>query len=371
MSTTTHPSPPTAPQAGPPSGTVAAHGTTTLNGDALRTVALPGELRSAAPPEIATEAVSRCPVCGGDAFDPHAVGFDYELLTCRNVWRFVRCRTCTHLWLNPRPAIASLPVIYPPHYYAYDYEDRINPIAVRGKQMLDGLKLRSILRHLPRPPRSYLDVGCGSGRFLKAMERRGVPRPCNYGLELDENVVCRLRESGYQAICARVEACDEIPDNQIDLITMLHVIEHVDDPGSVIRKVAQWLAPDGVLAIETPNVESWDARLFRRGLWGGYHIPRHWNLFGPSTLSRLLADNGLQVFRTRYQTGHSFWMYSFHHWLRYKARPRRTLASMFDPFKGLPLLVLFTALDKARAGLGFKTSSMLLLARKQRGSERH
>jgi hypothetical protein len=57
-------------------------------------------------------------------------------------------------------------------------------------------------------------------------------------------------------------------------------------------------------------------------------------------------------------------MYSFHHRLRYAARPWRRTARLFDPLKGLPFLAAFTALDKLRASVGFQTSAMLLLARK-------
>ena len=52
-----------------------------------------------------------------------------------------------------------------------------------------------------------------------------------YGLELDPATVERLRARGYQAFCARVEECEDIPEGSLDLITMFHVIEHVDAPG--------------------------------------------------------------------------------------------------------------------------------------------
>ncbi|MFQ5527097.1 MAG: hypothetical protein ACE5GX_12650 [Thermoanaerobaculia bacterium] len=116
--------------------------------------------------------------------------------------------------------------------------------------------------------------------------------------------------------------------------------------------------------METPNIDSLDARLFRSGLWGGYHIPRHWNLFSPANLGRLCRQCGLDWVDTKFQTSHSFWMWSFHHKLKYGRRARPRLARRFDPFKSLPLLVLFAAFDRIRSLLGFKTSAMLLLARK-------
>ncbi|MEI9959650.1 MAG: class I SAM-dependent methyltransferase [Limisphaerales bacterium] len=333
-----------------------------LHGDS--SIESPAEFLECRPPAIEVEAIPECPVCNGLNYSTFAEGYDYELLTCANRWRFVQCNACAHVWLNPRPAIAALPIIYPKHYYAYNYAKEISRIAVKAKELLDRGKMRGIISALPRAPQSYLDIGCGDGRFLRLMEKLGVPREKTYGLELDERVIEPLRKQGYQAFCERVEDCAHIPENSIDLMTMFHVIEHVDHPATVMRQAARWLAPGGIFAIETPNLDSLDARLFHKTYWGGYHIPRHWNLFQAGTLSRLFKECGLEVVATRYQTGHSFWMYSLHHWFRYAGRPMPRVARWFDPIKSLPFLAAFTGFDKLRAALGFKTSTVLMLAMK-------
>jgi 2-polyprenyl-3-methyl-5-hydroxy-6-metoxy-1,4-benzoquinol methylase len=327
-------------------------------------VALPAELLAADPPEIPTEDVPLCPVCGHDVHMPDAAGYDYESLTCSNRWSFVRCAGCAHLWLNPRPAVSALGTIYPADYYAYQYRSEINPVALRAKDRMDAAKLRGLLAHLDRAPRAFLDVGCGDGRFLELMERRGVPAESCYGLELDADVVEHVRSRGYTAFAERVEDTTGIPDATLDLATMFHVLEHVDDPATCVRRLADWLAPGGVLAIETPNMESLDRRLFRDSWWGGYHFPRHWNLFSPDALAKLLRDAGLDVVETRFQTGHSFWMWSLHHRLRYGRPARPGLARWFNPFRGLPMLAAFTAFDLVRGRLGAKTSAMLMVARR-------
>ena len=283
-----------------------------LPDDAWRSTPVPEEFLRRGAPVISTEDVPACLVCGADEFEAFAVGFDYELLTCCNPWRFVQCRRCHHVWLNPRPAVTELPVIYPPTYYAYNYGS-INPIARKSKEMLDRRKIAGIVRHCPSAPRSYLDLGCGNGRFLRVMEARGVPRSALYGLELDQRVVNGLREAGYTGVlCERAEAVTSFPEGGIDLVTMFHVIEHVDNPAAVVGGIRRWLSPGGIFALETPNLESLDARLFHRTYWGGYHIPRHWNLFTPGSIVRLLRDNGLELLVTLFLTGHSFWMYSLH-----------------------------------------------------------
>lgn len=324
----------------------------------------PDEFGDPAIPTIAIERVEYCPLCGAGEPESFSEGFDYELKTCRNRWFFVWCRHCDHVWLDPRPAVAALEVIYPPHYYAYDFAARVHPIAVRGKAWLDGMKLNAIRRKMSRAPTNYLDVGCGDGRFLRVMERSGISRGRLYGLELDRRIADRLRGAGYQVDCARVEASSLVAEGSIDLITMFHVIEHVDRPVATVAKLAGWLAPGGVLALETPNRDSLDARLFRRTFWGGYHFPRHWHLFTTEGAVRLLERSGLEIAGIGYQTGHSFWLYSIHHWLRYGSLRMPRLARFFDPIGAFVPLVVATAFDKLRAALRFRTSAVLVLGRK-------
>lgn len=328
---------------------------------------VPDEFRGSSLPLIATESIDACVVCGSGSFVRVASGYDYELRTCRNEWTFVQCDECGHVWLNPRPAVATLDVIYPRHYYAYNYESKINAIARWGKAQLDSRKLGRILSYATQPPRSFIDVGCGSGRYLRAMAARGIPRRDIHGLELDASVVAVLQKEGFSVECARAEDADVAPAS-IDLATMFHVLEHVDAPDRVVSRIAEWLAPGGLLAVETPNVDSLDRRLFADGMWGGYHIPRHWHLFTASTLARLLENAGLTPIATLYQTGHSFWMYSLHHSLRYSARPKVGLSRLFDPFSSVIPLAAFTAFDAGRAALGARTSAVLMLARKTRSA---
>lgn len=322
-----------------------------------------------AAPMVPTDDVPVCAVCGGLEWRVAATGRDYELGTCANEWRMVECVGCAHMWLHPRPAISALPIVYPSTYYAYNYETTISPIAQRGKAWMDQRKLGAIVAAVGRPVQAYADVGCGTGRYLRLMAERGVSRSAIYGQELNDAVVAGLKAEGFQACACRAEACPHVPEGSLDLVTIFHVIEHVSDPRGVVRRLASWLKPGGVLALETPNVRALDRRLFHRTYWGGYHYPRHWHLFHRETLSRLLAEEGLEVEWHQYQTGHAFWMYSVHHWLKYGCGMPR-LARWFDPFKGVPFLIAFTAFDRLRGLFGIPTSAMLLVARKRTSTDR-
>lgn len=324
----------------------------------------PKELEALAPPIVSEENVGACVLCGGTNLKYFASGYDYEIRTCLNNWSFKRCDNCEHVQLDPRPATAELSVIYPAHYYSYTMSDILSVIALKGKEILDRLKLTTILQYLKFPLTTYLDVGCGDGRYLRSIESsNNIARSKIYGLELNENTVEKLRREGFEVFYERVETCDGIQPGSISLATMFHVIEHVEDPVAVIAKISDWLVPGGILAIETPNLNALDATLFKKTYWGGYHFPRHWHLFHAKTLSELLRRQGIEPVHVSYQTGHSFWMYSIHHFLRYKLKLTR-LSQLFDPMKGLFFLILFTGFDKIRAALGMRTSSILIVGRK-------
>jgi 2-polyprenyl-3-methyl-5-hydroxy-6-metoxy-1,4-benzoquinol methylase len=304
-----------------------------------------------------------CCVCGSHDSKVVATGQDYEYETTTEIFCVQRCTSCGHHFLNPRPATGDLSVIYPPEYYSYNFIETLHPIARRLKFFLDSRKVMKWLNDAQRKISTFLDVGCGEGWFLQLLHSRGLQKEHLWGVELDRSVVIRLQKEGFQARQGQIEDIPDLPNNYFDLIVSLQVIEHVAYPPAVLQRLAQLLTPGGVLILETPNLDSWDFRLFRSGYWGGYHFPRHWNFFTPESLSRMLLPLGFEVVRIRYLPAPTFWLYSFHHVVKYKFGLTR-LSRVMRPFNDLPFLGLATGFDMFRAALGFKTSNVQMVSRK-------
>ena len=131
--------------------------------------------------------------------------------------------------------------------------------------------------------------------------------------------------------------------SSFDLAILNHTIEHVDDPAAVLSRVRELLRPGGRVVITTDNTDSFDARLFRRSYWGGYHFPRHWSLFNARSMLALSEKVGLEVVELKGVVSPVNWTYSIRNLLDAHGASERTLAwfSLSSPVA----LACFTVFD--------------------------
>ena len=107
--------------------------------------------------------------------------------------------------------------------------------------------------------------------------------------------------------------------------------------------VRNLLKPGGRVVIVTDNTDTLDFRLFRNRHWGGYHFPRHWNLFNESTLRRLALLTSLQVDAVETILSPVNWVYSIRNFLEDEGAPS-WLVNQFS-LKTPITLAIFTIVD--------------------------
>lgn len=87
------------------------------------------------------------------------------------------------------------------------------------------------------------------------------------------------------------DACTYRPKDEFDVIVASELIEHLDNPGDLLRGLAKWATPQHELILTTPNAQSLKNAI--RALFGReYNHPDHTVLFSTQTLSQLLTRCG-------------------------------------------------------------------------------
>ncbi|HSJ49125.1 MAG TPA: bifunctional 2-polyprenyl-6-hydroxyphenol methylase/3-demethylubiquinol 3-O-methyltransferase UbiG [Gammaproteobacteria bacterium] len=121
---------------------------------------------------------------------------------------------------------------------------------------INPLRVDYIDRHAGLAGKRVLDVGCGGGILSEAMAQRGAQVT---GIDMGEAPlsVARLHqyESGVEVdyLHATAEQLAAEQPASYDVVTCLEMLEHVPDPGSVIRACSQLVKPGGQVCFSTLN----------------------------------------------------------------------------------------------------------------------
>jgi 2-polyprenyl-3-methyl-5-hydroxy-6-metoxy-1,4-benzoquinol methylase len=152
----------------------------------------------------------------------------------------------------------------------------------------EKLVLEAIGRwHQPQPGDHVLDVGCGDGLLFSQLARFGAVE----GVEADASAVSAANTS---AGAIHVQPFDETfqSGRRYALITMLDVLEHLDDAPGALHHAARLLTPQGTLVVTVPAL---------RWLWTRHDVlNEHRTRFSRATLLPLFAAANLRVLHARY-----------------------------------------------------------------------
>jgi SAM-dependent methyltransferase len=284
---------------------------------------------------------TRCCVCESSDATVVGRGEDFEYHTSPDTFSAVRCNSCGLIYLNPRPTISEFEKFYPPTYHAYNFSKKDFGFVYTVRSWLEARRLLDHCRNLPDDA-NILDVGCGDGFHLGLLRRFGKRSWNLEGIDIDKEAVDRASELGLKVYVGSVDEMD-LPNENYDLVLLIMSIEHVEYPDKVLRRINKLLKKGGRAVIVTDNTDTIDFQLFRKHYWGGYHFPRHLQLFDRRSLSKLAEKTGFEVKQVTTIVSPVNWVISIHNRLVGKKRPKWlircfTLRSAFT-------LGIFTVLD--------------------------
>ena len=134
--------------------------------------------------------------------------------------------------------------------------------------------------------KSILDVGCGTGHFVKMMSEQ---TELIKGIDKSEECINTAKSNGLD--CTFKDFLLE--DKVYDVITMFHLVEHLLNPLEYIEHCYRQLSPGGWLLIETPVVGEISANFGEN--WRFFMPVEHINLFSQNALFRSCVDKGFKI----------------------------------------------------------------------------
>ncbi len=136
---------------------------------------------------------------------------------------------------------------------------------------------------------NLLDIGAGTGDFLsyaKSKKWKVV------GIEPS----LKAKEIAQKKGVSFVENTEEFSDNSFDVITMWHVLEHVEDLDKQLSELKRISKPGGIVIIAVPNFKSYDATYYKE-YWAAYDVPRHIWHFSKTAILKLFLEKEFQLLK--------------------------------------------------------------------------
>jgi len=232
-----------------------------------------------------------CPACKSSDFNTILEAKDY--LVSGETFQISECGECHLRFTNPIPNENEISKYYQSEDYI-SHSDTSKGLINKSYQLIRNFTLRSkrnlIVKESGLDAGRILDIGCGTGEFLNIMKNAGWDVN---GFEPDAGARQRAF-SNYQLKVDPPEKLFELSENEFDVITLWHVLEHVHRLDDYMNQINKILKSEGRLFIAVPNYTAYDARYYGNG-WAAYDAPRHLYHFAPQSMSTLLERFHFQL----------------------------------------------------------------------------
>jgi SAM-dependent methyltransferase len=242
-----------------------------------------------------------CLFCGSAALAPLYEGIRDHYGVDPDIRRFLRCRDCGSAILDPLPSPADLTALY-----SSDYTFKPTPGRSALRRFLQRVEWRcfyepgyrrrvALIRELTGLRAGLvLEVGCGSGLFLRHLREAGYAVE---GVETSKGDVAYAREaSGLTVFEGALEAAPLKP-GRYDAVVMIYVLEHIPDPAATLARIHSLLKPGGWTVLGLPVMDSGQARWLGARWSAVTEAPRHVAIPSAAGARRLLENAGFEEIR--------------------------------------------------------------------------
>ncbi|HHN47427.1 MAG TPA: class I SAM-dependent methyltransferase [Bacteroidales bacterium] len=214
-------------------------------------------------------APEKCQVCENKILREFLQLRDYFL--SQEEFTLLKCLNCGLLHTIPRPAKEEVGSYYNSKDYTSHNNTKLslkNILYRKARYYALSRKLKFIKKYSSHG--KILDIGSGTGEFLNFCKKNGWET-----LGIEPNKAARdfsIRNYGLKIL--ESEQYLRTEKTSFEVISMWHVLEHLENPVEQFAMNRELLKENGLLVVALPNYESWDARYYGK-FWAAYDVPRH------------------------------------------------------------------------------------------------
>jgi len=220
-----------------------------------------------------------CYSCGSRQHTPYAT---------ENGCNLVKCVECGLLYTSPRPSDEEI-------------EEGVKIGVHRGETTLTStgryMPIKVAIYHkvltdiyeteLQNRKRSWLDVGCGHGELLVALQELSRNKVVGKGIEPNQHKIAASRQRGLDISYFDLASHNE----SYDMISLLNVYSHLTNPPEFFRLVWRRLKPNGEILLETGDTANLQPDQHPRP----FLIPDHLSFGSQEIITKLLKDAGFEI----------------------------------------------------------------------------
>lgn len=234
---------------------------------------------------------NKCPLCKSSAIKKRFACVDN--FATKESFDIHECEDCGFVFTHNFPDEKEIDRYYEsPSYISHSNTDKglVNSMYHLVRKIMLRKKARLVERCSLLKRGKLLDYGAGTGYFARTMAARGWDVTA-----IEKNGKARelaLEEFGFGM--HPVEALAGIKEKELDVVTMWHVMEHIQDLDKMWNELRRVLCDNGTAIIAVPNCTSYDAQKYKEH-WAAYDTPRHLWHFTPDTMEQWGKKHGFTL----------------------------------------------------------------------------
>lgn len=216
----------------------------------------------------------KCIICGRNSWVSH--------------WRLLlKCKFCGFIKAQSSFFKINSLKIYNKSYFEQD--DYLNYLKEKKALQENFTNRLKIIRKYKKKGK-LLDIGCAYGYFLEIAAKHFDSE----GIDLNKETIQHVTKAHNIKAIYKDFLKTKFIKNSYDVVCMFDVIEHLKKPREYISKIHSLLKHDGLLVIETGNIDSVLAKI-QKDKWRLVKPPLHLHYFSKESIFKLLDSNGFKI----------------------------------------------------------------------------